>query len=85
MAKNRSLLWVFVLFCAGACSIGRDTREHTTQEWILNAQKPIQVIRHNQRNHFNATNGNHYYTMIDRTGKVHLAKGVRFQFPEVIE
>jgi hypothetical protein len=74
-----------LLVLASACSIGRVRREQLTQEWIATAQKPIQVIQHSSWDHFAATSGNHYYTLIDKSGKIHLAKGVRFQLPAVIE
>jgi len=42
-------------------------------------------MRHSIHANFAASPGNYYYTLIDKNGSIYLAKGVRFQFPEVIE
>jgi hypothetical protein len=78
------ILFTFVSLL-GACVSGREARETATQEWLSTAKRPVEVIKHNANQHFTATRGSHYYTLIDGDGKVFLAKNVRFELPEVIE
>lgn len=79
-----SALFIFA-FLFGACGIGRKARETAAQEWLSSAKRPVKVTKHNPYKHLTATRGSHYYTLIDRDGKVFLAKNVRFELPEVIE
>jgi len=79
-----SVLMLVVLFLSG-CWVGRSAREEKTQNWIQNAKRPIRVIEHNTIGTFSVTATNRHYTLIDQSGKVFLADGVRFQFPPVIE
>jgi uncharacterized protein YcfL len=83
ISKHLILLSI-VLFLFG-CSAGRNAREQKTQEWILNAKRPIKVIQHSTVGTFHTTRNNRFYTLIDQSGKVYLADGVRFQLPSVIE
>jgi len=78
------VLFTFV-FLLGACISGRKVRETATQEWLSTAKRPVKAIKHNTNQHFTATRGSHYYTLIDSDGKVFLAKNVRFELPGVIE
>jgi hypothetical protein len=85
--KKKSLfpvLFIFV-FLLSACASGRETREAAMQEWLSTAKRPVQVTKHNPYQHFTATRGSHYYTLVDSDGKVFLAKNVRFELPKVIE
>ena len=81
----KGLVLMLVVLFLSSCWVGRSAREEKTQNWIQNAQRPIRVIEHNAFGTFSATATNRHYTLIDRSGKVFLADGVRFQFPPIIE
>jgi hypothetical protein len=76
---------LFFLFSLSACMTGHKAREAKLQEWLAEARRPIKVTKHNPYQHFSATQGSHYYTLIDSKGKIYLAQNVRYELPEVIE
>ena len=78
------VLFAFV-FLLGSCGSAHKAQETATQEWLSKAIRPVKAIKHNPNQHFTATRGGHYYTLIDSDGKVFLAKNVRFELPGVIE
>jgi hypothetical protein len=85
MSIFKSSFLVFSVVFLSGCWVGRSAREEKTQHWIQNAKRPIRVIEHNAFGTFSATPTNRHYTLIDQSGKVFLADGVRFQFPPIIE
>lgn len=88
MRYHISLRMLFLLVVAlsmSACMTNYKARETELQEWLAGAKRPVKVTKHNPNQHFSATRGSHYYTLIDSEGKVYLAKNVRFELPGVIE
>lgn len=79
------LLALFFLFSLSACMTGHKAREAKLQEWLAGASRPVKVTKHDPYQHVSATQGSHYYTLIDSKGKVYLAQNVRFELPAVIE
>ena len=79
------LLLLVVALSMSACMTNYKARETELQEWLAGAKRPVKVTKHNPNQHFSATWGRHYYTLIDSEGKVYLAKNVRFELPGVIE
>lgn len=68
-----------------ACMVGHEARERDLQRWLLTAKRPVKVVKHHPANNFTATQGSHFYTLIDSEGRLYLAKNVRYKLPEVIE
>ncbi len=85
MLLIRIFLLTVLTSSLSSCWVGQGARENDTKRWILLAKRPIKVMRHSIHANFAASPGNYYYTLIDKNGSIYLAKGVRFQFPEVIE
>lgn len=77
------LALLFSLLLLSSCAVQRRKNDAKAIEWIAQAKRPIKVI--NDRFHFFSTDQNHFYTLIDREGKVYYARNVRFLLPEVIE
>lgn len=78
-------MFLVLVLALGSCSPSRIAREEEAAQWIQKAAKPIKVVAHNTNDHFMATRGSHYYTLIDHNGNVYLAQRVRFNLPQVIE
>ncbi len=85
MKIRQILLMLVVSGLFTACMTGHQAREKKLQEWLLTANRPVKVTKHPPTNHFSATRGSHFYTLIDSKGQVFLAKNVRYELPELIE
>jgi hypothetical protein len=88
MRCHKNLLFPVLLafvFLFSACAIGRNDREAAVQEWLLTAERPVQVTKHCPYDHITSTRWSHFYTLVDSEGRVFLARNVRFELPDVIE
>ena len=76
---------VSMVLYLSSCASARMSRENALQDWMLNAQRPINVYEHSNLDFVSTTRGHTCYTLIDQGGKVYFAKNVRFKLPSVIE
>ena len=79
------LMFLTLMLYLSYCAYARKSQEKVLQDWIQTAQRPIKVHEHSNLDFVSTTRGHACYTLIDRNGRLHFAKNVRFKLPSVIE